>query len=135
MNGEFLELPWGIDVTILNLKDIRDQLVYRLLRGNVNGKGEQNKKEAEFDFNRAISALEAQQADAWIPITEDESTYPECFTEVIFTDGESIYIGCCDPNYEWSSTNQEDSIQIEAVTAWKPLPTPYKEDSSETNII
>lgn len=79
--------------------------------------------------NLAIAALEAQQADMWIPITEDESTYPESFTEVIFTDGDCIYIGCCDPDYEWSSTNQEDSIQIEAVTAWKPLPTPYKEEA------
>jgi hypothetical protein len=81
-------------------------------------------------FKAAISAVEAQKDDRWIPVTEDETTYPESFTEVMFTDGYYIYIGCCDPDYKWSSTNQEDSIQIEDVKAWKPLPTPWKEEQS-----
>lgn len=76
----------------------------------------------------AISALEAQQADRWVPVNPNvEESYPKSFTEVIFTDGNYIFIGCCDPDYKWSSTNQEDSMQIEYVTAWRPLPIPYKE--------
>ena len=57
MNDKYLELPWTIDVTSLNLKDVRDRLANRLLRENVDGKGEQDKKEVEFDFDRAIAAL------------------------------------------------------------------------------
>lgn len=79
----------------------------------------------------AIEALEKQKNDEWIPINpDDETTYPESFTEVVFTDGDYIYIGCCDPNYIWSSTNQEDSILIDKVKAWKVLPEPYKEGTN-----
>ena len=81
-------------------------------------------------YDLAISALEAQQVDMWIPITWlCEETYPEPFKEVIFTDGDYIYIGCCDSDGKWTSTNQENSINVYDVKAWKPLPEPYKEEA------
>lgn len=76
-----------------------------------------------------LDGMETQQAYTWIPITwNDEDTYPEPFTEVIFTDGDYINIGCCDSNGEWYSTNQENYTEVYEVKAWIPLPAPYKED-------
>ena len=77
----------------------------------------------------AMLCMEQQLNGGWIPVTDDDEHHPEAFTKVIFTDGDEIYIGCCDPNYEWSSTNGEDSISIDIVTAWQPLPENYKEVS------
>ncbi len=79
-----------------------------------------------------ISALEKQLTNGWIPINySDDDSYPKSFESVQFTDGEDFYIGCCDPNSEWTSTNGEDSIQVYDVLAWQPLPEKYKEKLNE----
>jgi len=68
--------------------------------------------------------------DSWKPcVFEDEESYPESFKEVMFTDGENIYIGVCDANYDWSANNGEDSVQVWEVIAWKEKPTLYKKEA------
>ena len=140
MNDKYLELPWTIDVTILNLKDVRDRLATRLLRENVDGKGEQDKKEVEFDFDRAIAALEAQQADMWIPVTERLPTHrynkrgePVEFVVMIRGATEPTTLSI-DSNGTWYDP-MGDYYNIASlmsskfdVIAWRSLPAPYKED-------
>lgn len=75
---------------------------------------------------QAISALEQQVHNGWIPVTEDDEHYPESFETVLFTDGQDVFIGICDTDYTWISTNGENSIEIDCIIAWQPLPQPYQ---------
>lgn len=58
---EYLKMPWSVEDTIENLKEIRDMLIGRALAVNLDGKAESDAKEIEFDFDRAIKALEEIQ--------------------------------------------------------------------------
>ena len=77
----------------------------------------------------AISALEKQEADRWIPVTE---RLPELDTDVLITDQ---YGDVCKANYvDWCGIERfvsaEESITLEGVIAWKPLPEPYTEEEA-----
>lgn len=73
----------------------------------------------------AISALEKQEQDRWIPVTE---RLPELDTDVLITDQygdvwQATYIDWCgDERF----VTAEESITIEVVVAWRPLPEAYK---------
>ena len=56
--SEYLEMPWSIEDTIENLNKIREILKVMLIRKNLDGKASDDVKELEFDFDRAINALE-----------------------------------------------------------------------------
>lgn len=58
--NEYLEMPWSIEDTIENLKELKHILVYKMLKENHDGKGEKDANEVCFDFDRAIEALEKQ---------------------------------------------------------------------------
>lgn len=60
--NEYLEMPWSIEDTIENLKEIKDSMQKKVLSINLHGKGEKDAKEIAFDFDRAIEALEKQIA-------------------------------------------------------------------------
>jgi len=60
-NEKYLEMPWSIEDTIENLKIIKEHFIATVLKANLDGKGKQDAKEVEFDFNRAIQALEKVQ--------------------------------------------------------------------------
>lgn len=55
-----LKMPWGIEDTTENLKEVKEILKTYLRKSNYEGKGESDVAEAEIDFNRAIEALEKQ---------------------------------------------------------------------------
>ena len=55
-----LKLPWSMDDTIENLKEVKEILKTYLRKSNYEGKGESDAAEVEIDFNRAIEALEKQ---------------------------------------------------------------------------
>lgn len=59
---EYLEMPWNIEDTIENLKEIKESMQRKVLSINLHGKGEKDAKEIAFDFDRAIEALEKQIA-------------------------------------------------------------------------
>lgn len=105
-----------------------------------------NEKTDDIMYNNKIgqtilSALEAQQADAWIPITErcpdKKGYYLTTYRE--WTDGE--YLPKYDDTYIRILRYQnavfkmpvncdkkaEDDTHREVI-AWKPLPEPYKEE-------
>ena len=58
--NEYLEMPWSIEDTIENLNEIKENLKVILINKNLDGKASDDVKELEFDFDRAINALEKQ---------------------------------------------------------------------------
>ena len=77
-------------------------------------------------FDMAIAALEQQR---WIPVTDG---LPELDTEVLVTDQwrdiwHATYTDWCGSERFISA---EESLTIEGVIAWRPLPEPYQEDEA-----
>ena len=98
-------------------------------------------------IDMAISALEKQEADRWIPVTERppeedkdvlvtvhflglKKTHPTGWNDHIkpgfYVDIAKQYSG------EWSSASDEYKVarSRHIVTAWRPLPAPYQEDEA-----
>ena len=75
-------------------------------------------------FNMAISALEKQEADRWIPVTE---RLPEVGQSVVITVA-GIYTteGCLKDDGNWCQFRWSAEHKPAIVGAWKPLPEPYK---------
>lgn len=72
-----LEIPWSIEETILNMKDIKCLLMLMVATENHNGKGTQDAKEIGFDFDRAINAL-GKQVPIKPILIQGEETECEC---------------------------------------------------------
>lgn len=58
---EYLKLPWSIEDTIENLKEIKEHLQAVVIAKNLHGRGEKDAEEVAFDFDRAIEALQMKQ--------------------------------------------------------------------------
>ena len=56
--SKYLEMPWNIEDTIENLKEVKEFMQMRVKNMNLDGKGETDAEEVAFDFDRAIKALE-----------------------------------------------------------------------------
>lgn len=134
MNNNYAEIPWSVEETIENLKILRDSLGNRLLRENIDGRGKQDKEENDFDFNRAITALEAQQADMWIPISSgivpetNDGDWAVFVIPGIFTTGSTRITA---RYFKGHGIKQEDGWtdkQVAKATHWMPLTTPWKEE-------
>ena len=88
--------------------------------------------ELEDAINLAISALEKQEANRWIPVTE-RLPEKDCKCRVTEGDFKSV-IDCCWNNHEkqfevWSYY-YADYAPIVNVTAWKPIEEPYTEEEA-----
>ena len=59
--SEYAELPWSVEDTIENLKELKEGLQERCIIQNLHGRGEKDAYEVAFDFDRAIKALEEVQ--------------------------------------------------------------------------
>lgn len=59
--NEYLKLPWSVENTIENLKEIKEILVAKVRAVDFDGMAESDVKEISFDFDRAITALEEIQ--------------------------------------------------------------------------
>ena len=59
--SEYAELPWSVEDTIENLKELKEGLQERCIIQNLHGRGEKDAEEVAFDFDRAIKALEEVQ--------------------------------------------------------------------------
>lgn len=82
---KYLEMPWGIEDTIENLREVKEVMQERVMITNLHGRGEKDTKEIAFDFDRAIAALEKQ-----IP------------KRPVLTSGESlVHINKGDKPHEW----------------------------------
>ena len=70
---EYKKLPWDMEDTIENMQDMKEMFKQQLHKINFEGKGIEDGKELEFDFNRAIEALEKQ-----VPKKHINGLCPEC---------------------------------------------------------
>ena len=92
--------------------------------------------EAKEVFNTAISALEKQEQDRWIPVTE---RLPEEDCECRVTEGDFKSVFDCNWNnhkkqFEVWSAYEDDYVLVANVIAWKPKEEPYKaeEDNEQS---
>lgn len=69
-NG-YLELPWSVEDTIENLKEIKEMMIAKVKEVNLDGKAESDAKEIEFDYDRAITAIEEIQQYRALGTVED----------------------------------------------------------------
>lgn len=53
-------MPWGMDDTIENMNEIRDMLIDQAKQVNLDGKGEEDVREINFDFSRVKETLRKQ---------------------------------------------------------------------------
>lgn len=112
MKKEYLKMPWSMEDTIENLREIKVMMQQVLVRANKDGKGEEDKKEVDFDFDRAINALEKQ-----IPKKVKAEKYmygktyhcPNCNIFVGYNDDLSLpkYCQCCGQALDWGQENEK----------------------------
>ena len=113
--NEYLEMPWSIEDTIENLNEIKENFKVILINKNLDGKASDDVKELEFDFDRAINALEKQIPKK--PINYDKHYYkcPYCEQD-LSVDDDSIYIYedtmpnyCtnCGQRLDWSDESEQ----------------------------
>ena len=75
--SKYAELPWSAEDTIENLKSVKDSMKERVILLNLHGRGEKDAEEVEFDFGRAIKALERQEKYRWHNLNKDPEDLPK----------------------------------------------------------
>lgn len=78
------------------------------------------------DIRNKISALPSAEAvQGWIPCSE---RLPDVGRDVLFCDSEWTEEGCLRADGDWWQFRWSTVMPKEKVTAWMPLPKPYRED-------
>ena len=104
---EYKELPWDMETTIENMQDMKEMFKQQLHKINFEGKGIEDGQELEFDFNRAIEALEKQ-----VPKKTDDYTIMNDNREILYQRlcaicgyglGENVFDYCprCGQRIDW----------------------------------
>ena len=75
---EYAKLPWSMEETIENLKEIKEMMQQTVIRKNLHGRGEKDAEEVAFDFDRAIKALEKQIPKKPIALQHGDYRCPSC---------------------------------------------------------
>ncbi len=79
---EYAELPWSVEDTIENLKSVKNSMKERVILLNLHGRGEKDAEEVEFDFGRAIDALERQEKYRWHNLNKDPEDLPKNLSKI-----------------------------------------------------
>ena len=74
---KYAELPWSVEDTIENITSVKDSMKERVILLNLHGRGEKDSEEVEFDFGRAIDALERQEKYRWHNLNKDPEDLPK----------------------------------------------------------
>lgn len=101
---EYAELPWSVEDTIENLKSVKDSMKERVILLNLHGRGKKDAEEVEFDFGRAIDALERNQPKQVTDIQVDKlrfGTCPICKRRISTVEGGN-YCQNCGQRIDWS---------------------------------
>lgn len=80
--SKYAELPWSAEDTIENLKSVKDSMKERVILLNLHGRGEKDAEEVEFDFGRAIDALERQEKYRWHNLDKDPEDLPKNLSKI-----------------------------------------------------
>lgn len=132
--GKTLNLPWGMEQTIENFKELKEGLQEKVIIRNLHGRGEKDAEEIAFDFDRAIGALEMKEKHRWIPVTErlpekDGFYLATCDGEIC---GEEKPFVCLAEfeNGKWV----DDEEDYQCIFAWQPLPAPYIPEQNKPDV-
>ena len=79
---KYAELPWSVEDTIENLKSVKNPMKERVILLNLHGRGEKDAEEVEFDFGRAIDALERQEKYRWHNLNKDPEDLPKNLSKI-----------------------------------------------------
>ena len=79
---EYAELPWSVEDTIESLKSVKNSMKERVILLNLHGRGEKGAEEVEFDFGRAIDALERQEKYRWHNLNKDPEDLPKNLSKI-----------------------------------------------------
>lgn len=79
---KYAELPWSVEDTIENLKSVKNSMKERVILLNLHGRGEKDAEEVEFDFSRAIDALERQEKYRWHNLNKDPEDLPKNLSKI-----------------------------------------------------
>lgn len=108
-----LKMPWGIKDTIENLKELKEILKTHMHKINHKGRAESDAEEIEFDFNRAIKALEKQTPKKLIPNQYREWDCPNCNSSINVILYQGAYCPNCGQHWEKypeKLTNKNDGL-------------------------
>ena len=113
--NEYLEMPWSIEDTIENLNEIKENFKVILINKNLDGKASDDVKELEFDFDRAINALEKQIPKK--PVNYDKHYYKcPCCNKDLEIDNDMLFVYdeeppkfCikCGQKLDWSDESEQ----------------------------
>lgn len=76
--GKNLKMPWSMNDTVENMERIRDLMIKKVRQVNLDGKGEEDVREVNFDFGRARESLNKQIAVAVDVCGEDDDIHMYC---------------------------------------------------------
>ena len=103
-------------------------LIRQMIKDNEEDGGVEFGNKDKEALTLAISALEKQEADSWIPVSErpkKDGRYQVTRLDYV-TDTKFIDNLWYEKNTWWNGQATGDY----AVTAWRPLPEPYQEDEA-----
>ena len=100
--NEYLEMPWGIEDTIKNINEIKENFKVILINKNLDGKASDDVKELEFDFDRAINALEKQKEKKMVIKNDNGRPRRACGGCGCFILPASRFCSKCGQKLDWS---------------------------------
>lgn len=95
-----LKMPWSMDDTIENLKELKEILKTHVRKVNYEGSAESDAEEIEFDFGRAIKAMEKQVPKKLIPNQYREWDCPNCNSSINVILYQGAYCPNCGQHWE-----------------------------------
>lgn len=75
---------------------------------------------------KAVAIIKSERHGEWVPCSK---RLPDVGRDVLFCDSEWTEEGCLRADGDWWQFRWHSVMPKEKVTAWKPLPMPYREES------
>lgn len=100
-------MPWSMEDTVMNMGEIRDRLIEQVRQINLDGKGEEDVREINFDFDRVKNALNKQIPSKVREELPDEKAFqcPGCGKTILYLDDKTRHRYClhCGQALDWET--------------------------------
>ena len=99
-----LKMPWSMEDTIENMECIRTMMIKKVRQVNLDGNGEEDVREVNFDFGRVKEALEKQTLKEVVD-KEPFGRCPSCdgeFNSELLNEYNIEYCPWCGQSLDWS---------------------------------